>query len=72
MRERDYGRIVNISSINGQDGQFGQANYSAAKSGIHGFTKAVAQENATNGITVKPWRRATSTRRWCARCPRRC
>ena len=52
MRERNFGRIVSISSINGQKGQFGQANYSAAKAGLVGFTKAVAQENATKGITV--------------------
>jgi len=52
MRARGFGRIVNISSINGQAGQFGQANYSAAKSGIHGFTKAIAQEGAGKGITV--------------------
>jgi acetoacetyl-CoA reductase len=52
MRERGFGRIVNIGSINGQAGQFGQANYSAAKAGIHGFTKALAQEGAARGITV--------------------
>nr|WP_216593876.1 acetoacetyl-CoA reductase [Thioflavicoccus mobilis] len=52
MRERRFGRIVNISSINGQAGQFGQANYSAAKAGIHGFTKAIALEGAGKGITV--------------------
>ena len=52
MRERSFGRIVNVGSINGQAGQFGQANYSAAKSGIHGFTKALAQESAAKGITV--------------------
>jgi acetoacetyl-CoA reductase len=52
MRERGFGRIVNISSINGQKGQFGQANYSAAKAGLIGFTKAAAQENAAKGITV--------------------
>jgi len=52
MRERNYGRVVNISSINGQKGQFGQSNYSAAKAGLVGFTKAVAQENAAKGITV--------------------
>ena len=52
MRERGFGRIVNISSINGQKGQFGQANYSAAKAGVIGFTKAVALETASKGITV--------------------
>jgi acetoacetyl-CoA reductase len=52
MRERGKGRIVNISSINGQKGQLGQANYSAAKAGVIGFTKALAQENAKKGITV--------------------
>lgn len=52
MRERGFGRIVNISSINGQKGQFGQTNYSAAKAGVLGFTKALAQENANKGITV--------------------
>ena len=52
MRERNYGRIVNISSINGQKGQVGQVNYSAAKAGLIGFTKALAQENAKKGITV--------------------
>lgn len=52
MREREYGRIVNIGSINGQAGQYGQVNYAAAKSGIHGFTKALAQETAAKGITV--------------------
>jgi acetoacetyl-CoA reductase len=52
MRERNFGRIVNIRSINGQKGQFGQSNYSAAKAGLIGFTKAVAQENAAKGITV--------------------
>jgi len=52
MRGRKFGRIVNISSINGQKGQMGQANYSAAKAGEIGFTKALAQENAKGGITV--------------------
>ncbi len=52
MRERGWGRIVNIGSINGQAGQYGQVNYAAAKSGIHGFTKALAQEGARNGVTV--------------------
>jgi len=52
MREKGFGRIVNIGSINGQAGQYGQVNYAAAKSGIHGFTKALAQEGAAKGITV--------------------
>ena len=52
MSERKFGRIVNIGSINGQAGQYGQVNYAAAKSGIHGFTKALAQEGARGGVTV--------------------
>lgn len=52
MRERQFGRIVNIGSVNGQAGQYGQVNYAAAKSGIHGFTKALALEGAGKGITV--------------------
>ena len=52
MRERNSGRIINISSINGQKGQMGQTNYSAAKAGDIGFTKALAQENASKGVTV--------------------
>jgi acetoacetyl-CoA reductase len=52
MRAKGFGRIVNIGSVNGQAGQYGQVNYAAAKSGIHGFTKALAQENAAKGITV--------------------
>lgn len=52
MRDRNFGRIVNIGSINGQAGQYGQVNYAAAKSGIHGFTKALAQEGARYNITV--------------------
>ncbi|HEX9954525.1 MAG TPA: acetoacetyl-CoA reductase [Allosphingosinicella sp.] len=52
MQGRGYGRIVNIGSINGQAGQYGQVNYAAAKSGIHGFTKALAQEGARSGVTV--------------------
>ena len=52
MRERGWGRIVNIGSINGQAGQFGQVNYSASKSAIHGFSKALAQEGARFGVTV--------------------
>ena len=52
MREKNFGRIINISSINGQKGQMGQTNYSAAKAGDIGFSKALAQENAKKGITV--------------------
>jgi len=52
MKTRKYGRVINISSINGQKGQFGQVNYSAAKAGMHGFTKSLALEVAKNGITV--------------------
>ena len=52
MRERRFGRIINISSINGQKGQMGQTNYSAAKAGVIGFTKALALENARKGVTV--------------------
>ncbi len=52
MLERGFGRIINIASVNGQKGQFGQTNYSAAKAGLHGFTMALAQETAHKGITV--------------------
>ena len=52
MLEKGWGRVINISSINGQKGQFGQTNYSAAKAGMHGFTKSLAQETAAKGITV--------------------
>jgi acetoacetyl-CoA reductase len=52
MISRGFGRVVNIGSINGQAGQYGQVNYAAAKSGIHGFTKALAQEGAAKGVTV--------------------
>jgi len=52
MRERKWGRIIQISSINGQKGQYGQANYAAAKAGMHGFTISLAQENAKFGVTV--------------------
>ncbi len=52
MRAGKFGRVVNIGSINGQAGQYGQVNYAAAKSGIHGFTKAMSQEGASQGITV--------------------
>src|SRR5665213_215855 len=72
MRTRKFGRIVNISSINGQKGQMGQTNYSAAKAGEIGFTKALAQESAKAGITVNAIVRATSTPKWCRRCRRTC
>jgi acetoacetyl-CoA reductase len=52
MAERGWGRIINISSVNGQKGQFGQANYAAAKAGMHGFTKSLALEVARTGVTV--------------------
>jgi acetoacetyl-CoA reductase len=52
LRARGWGRIVNISSVNGEKGQFGQTNYSAAKAGMHGFTMALAQEVASKGVTV--------------------
>ena len=52
MMDRGFGRIVNISSVNGQKGQIGQANYAAAKAGMHGFTKAIAQEAARKGVTL--------------------
>ena len=52
MLNKSWGRVINISSINGQKGQFGQANYSAAKAGAHGFTMALAQEGAKAGVTV--------------------
>jgi len=52
MLDKGWGRIVNISSVNGEKGQFGQTNYSAAKAGMHGFTMALAQEVASKGVTV--------------------
>ncbi|OQX02367.1 MAG: beta-ketoacyl-ACP reductase, partial [Thiothrix lacustris] len=52
MAERGFGRVINISSINGQKGQFGQTNYSAAKAGVHGFSMALAQEVARKGVTI--------------------
>src|SRR5687768_5245359 len=77
MRDRKFGRVINISSINGQKGQMGQANYSAAKAGDIGFTKSLAQEGARAGITVNaicpgymarkwsgPFRRKCSIRSW--------
>jgi acetoacetyl-CoA reductase len=68
MRERSWGRIVNIGSANGQAGQYGQVNYAAAKGGIHGFTKALAQEGAKFGITVNAIAPATSTPTGSPRC----
>jgi acetoacetyl-CoA reductase len=64
MVERGFGRIINISSINGQKGQFGQTNYSAAKAGMHGFTMALAQEVARKGVTVNTISRAISPPTW--------
>ncbi len=64
MTERGWGRVINISSINGQKGQFGQTNYSAAKAGMHGFTMALAQEVARKGVTVNTISLATSPLRW--------
>ena len=72
MRSRKFGRIVNISSINGQKGQMGQTNYSAAKAGEIGFTKALAQENAKAGITVNAICPGYINTRWCRRCRRKC
>ena len=60
MLENKWGRIINISSVNGQKGQFGQTNYAAAKAGMHGFTKSLAQEVASKGITVNTVSPATS------------
>jgi acetoacetyl-CoA reductase len=71
MRTRKFGRIVNISSINGQKGQMGQTNYSAAKAGDIGFTKALAQEMIRRPPSTRS-APATSTRRWCRRCRRTC
>ncbi len=72
MRERGFGRIINIGSINGQKGQMGQTNYSAAKAGLIGFTKALAQETARKGITVNCIAPDTSTPTWSPAFPRRC
>jgi acetoacetyl-CoA reductase len=72
MVERNWGRIINISSVNGQKGAFGQTNYAAAKAGMHGFTKALALEVARKGVTVNTSRRATSARRWSWPSPRTC
>ena len=64
MAERGWGRIINISSVNGVKGQMGQTNYSAAKAGVIGFTKALAAELAAKGVTVNAIARATSPPRW--------
>ena len=64
MRDRGFGRIINISSVNGQKGQMGQTNYSAAKAGDIGFTKALAQEGAFKGITVNAICRVTLQPKW--------
>jgi acetoacetyl-CoA reductase len=64
MVERGWGRIVNVSSVNGSKGAFGQTNYAAAKAGMHGFTKSLALEVAKKGVTSTPSRRDTSGRRW--------
>jgi acetoacetyl-CoA reductase len=64
MRARKWGRIIQIASINGQKGQYGQANYAAAKAGMHGFTISLAQENAKFGITVNTVSPATSAPTW--------
>ena len=71
MRERGFGRIINISSVNGQKGQMGQTNYSASKAGDIGFTKALALENANKGITVNAIARAISRPRWSRPCGKR-
>jgi acetoacetyl-CoA reductase len=72
MRERGWGRIVNIGSINGQAGQYGQVNYAAAKSGIHGFTKALAQEGAKYGVTANAIAPGYIDTDMVAAVPRRC
>jgi NAD(P)-dependent dehydrogenase (short-subunit alcohol dehydrogenase family) len=82
MVERKWGRVINVSSVNGQKGAFGQTNYSAAKAGMHGFTKALALEVAKQGVTVNtispgyigtkmspPSRRKSSTPKSCRRSP---
>src|SRR3546814_17439047 len=65
MRERKWGRIIQISSINGQKGQYGQANYAAATAGMHGFTLSLAQENARFGITVNTTSEESSVGKEC-------
>ncbi len=64
MLERKWGRVINVSSVNGQKGAFGQTNYSAAKAGMHGFTKALALEVARNGVTVNTISPGISAPRW--------
>jgi acetoacetyl-CoA reductase len=64
MRDRKWGRIVQISSINGLKGQYGQANYAAAKAGMHGFTISLARENARSASPSTRFRRATSPPTW--------
>ncbi len=68
MREKKFGRIVNVGSVNGQAGQYGQVNYAAAKSGIHGFTKALAQEAARSASRSMRSRQVMSTPKWCEPC----
>jgi acetoacetyl-CoA reductase len=64
MVDRGWGRVINVSSVNGSKGAFGQTNYSAAKAGMHGFTKALALEVARKGVTSTPSRPVTSAPRW--------
>ena len=72
MRAKKFGRVVNVGSINGQAGQYGQVNYAAAKSGIHGFTKALAQEARASALPSMPSRQAMSIPTWCARYRKMC
>ena len=72
MMARKFGRVIVISSVNGQKGQAGQANYSAAKAGDIGFVKALAQEGVRSGITVNPSVLATSAPKWWRRSRKRC
>ncbi len=71
MVERGWGRIINISSVNGSKGAFGQTNYAAAKAGMHGFTKSLALEVARKGVTVNTVSPATLPPRWSTPCPRK-
>lgn len=72
MTERGWGRVINVSSVNGSKGAFGQTNYSAAKSGVHGFTKALALEVAKKNVTVNTISPAISARRWSWPSRRKC